>query len=144
MRSATLVLFIFLSSLPAIPQDKEDSLSKDLQALHAKWFKAFDNGDGETMDNLETNNLVLVMPDGTIWPKETPRAGKQRKLDPEIERTLTQVSVRRFGSAAILTGILATRSPKQKDISKEATTVVFIESSGSWRVASAQWATIGK
>ena len=52
MRSATLVLFIFLLSLPAIPQDKEDSLSKDLQALHAKWFKAFDNGDGETMDNL--------------------------------------------------------------------------------------------
>ena len=69
MRSATLVLFIFLLSLPAIPQDKEDSLSKELQALHAKWFKAFDNGDGETMDNLETNNLVLVMPDGTIWPK---------------------------------------------------------------------------
>src|SRR5437764_13252447 len=47
--------------------------------LHAKWFKAFDIGDGATMDQMEMDNLVLVMPNGDIWRKPGPRAGKQRK-----------------------------------------------------------------
>jgi ketosteroid isomerase-like protein len=72
---------------------------------------------------------------GFIWAKTEARAGKQRKLDPQTERTLSDVSVRRFGDAAILTGILITKTGKENE--KEATTMVFVQSSGKWKIASA-------
>jgi hypothetical protein len=71
-------------------------LASDLEALHAKWFKAFDSGDGATMDQIEVDKLVLVMPTGFIWTKTKAIAGEQPKRDPETERALSSVSVRRF------------------------------------------------
>jgi ketosteroid isomerase-like protein len=67
--------------------------------------------------------------------------GEQKKHDSQIERTLSDVTVRRFGDTAILTGILATKSGKEN--SQEATTVVFLQSSGKWKIASAQWSPVG-
>jgi ketosteroid isomerase-like protein len=118
----------------------DTNLRSDLEALHAKWFKAFDSGDGATMDQIEMNQLTLVMPTGLIWAKTTPRAGKQLDRDPQTERALSAVSVRRFGDTAILTGILTTKSAKES--SREATTVVFVRSSGKWKIASAQWSPV--
>ncbi len=92
------------------------------------------------MDQLETGDLILVMPDGTIWPKKTARAGKQPKRT--TEHTLSEVSVRPFGNTAILSGILTTRSAKGSY--DEATMVVFVQVSGKWKVAAAQWTTISK
>ena len=112
----------------------------DLEALHAKWFKAGDNGDGATMDQMEVDKLVLVMPTGAIWTKTKARAGEQPKRDPQAERALSNVSVRRFGDTGILTGILTTKSGKEN--SRDATTVVFVKSSGKWKIASAQWTPI--
>ena len=53
------------------------------------------------MDQMEVDNLVLVMPNGDIWRKPGPRAGKQRKLDPLSERALSNVVVRRFGDSVL-------------------------------------------
>ena len=92
------------------------------------------------MDQVEVAQLVLVMPNGYIWTKTTPRAGEQPKRNPDTARALSSVSVRRFGDTAILTGILTTKSPG--DNSQEATTVVFAMSSGKWKIASAQWTTV--
>jgi ketosteroid isomerase-like protein len=89
------------------------------------------------MDQMEADKLLLVMPDRDIWTKTTARAGKQRKRDPETGRALGNVSVRRFGDTAILTGILTTKSAKES--SQDATTVVFVRSAGQWKIASAQW-----
>jgi ketosteroid isomerase-like protein len=121
-------------------QIADANLRSDIEALHAKWFKAFDNGDGATMDQIEMDKLTLVMPTGLIWAKTTPRADKQLKRDPQTERALSAVSVRRFGDTAILTGILTTRSAQEN--SRDATTVVFIWSSGKWKIASAQWSPV--
>src|SRR5436853_6792192 len=92
MRSATLVLVTLLCSTSLMAQGTDANLRSELEALHAKWFKAFDIGDGATMDQMEMDNLVLVMPNGDIWRKPGPRAGKQRKLDPHSERTLAMSS----------------------------------------------------
>lgn len=140
MRSAILILVTLLCSTPLMAQDTDTNLRSELEALHAKWMKAFDNGDGATMDQMEVDNLMLVMPTGSIWPKTAAREGKQRKLDPQTERTLSDVSVRRFGNTAILTGILTTKSTKEN--SQDATTVVFVQSSGKWKIASAQWSPV--
>ena len=137
MRSLTVFVLIMLSGLPLIAQAPDAQLRSELESLHTSWFKAFDSGDGAAMDQMETANLILLMPDGTIWPKTGPRAGKQPKRDPETERTLSDVSVRRFGDAAVLTGILATKLASEQF--KQATTVVFVQISGKWKIASAQW-----
>ncbi len=140
MRSAILIIvFTLLCSAPFMAQGTDSNLRSELEALHAKWFKAFDSGDGATMDQMEMDNLTLVMPVGFIWSKTAARAGNQPKRDPQTE-TLSDVSVPRFGDTAILTGILTTKSAK--DNSKEATTVVFVQSSGKWKIASAQWTPV--
>lgn len=136
MRLVVAATVIFLSMSPAITQSK-DSLGNELEGLHAKWFKAFDGGDGAAMDRMEVDNLVLGMPDGTVFSKTSPRAGEQRKHEGEIQRTLSDVSVRRFEDTAVLTGVLTTTTSKEK--SQELTTVVFVRSTGAWKIASAQW-----
>jgi hypothetical protein len=72
--------------------------------------------------------------------KETGLLIKQLDRDPQTGRTLSNVSVRRFGDTAILTGILTTTSVSET--SREATTVVFARSFGKWKIASAQWSPV--
>lgn len=140
MRSAVVVFLSVLCSIPLVAQSADANLASDLEALHAKWFKAFDSGDGATMDQIEVDKLVLVMPTGFIWTKAKARAGEQPKRDPETQRTLSNISVRRFGDTAILTGVLTSKSSQES--SQEATTVVFVDISGKWKIASAQWGPI--
>ena len=121
-------------------QGTDGKLRSELETLHAKWFKAFDSGDGATMHQMEMDNLALVMPVGFIWSKTEARGGKQAKLDPQTERNLSDVSVRRFGDTAVLTGILSSKSAQENE--REATTVVFVQSSGKWKIASAQWTPV--
>jgi hypothetical protein len=96
MRIAIVTLSILLCSAACIAQGADANLQRDLEALHAKWFTAFDGGDGATMDQVEMDTLKLVMPTGAIWAKTEPRSGKQPKHDPRPERTLSDVSVRRL------------------------------------------------
>jgi ketosteroid isomerase-like protein len=139
MYTAIFIVFSLLSTA-LMAQGADNKLSSELEALHAKWFQAYDGGDGSTMDQMEMDNLVLVMPVGFIWSKTEARAGTQPKLDPQIRRTLSDVSVRRFGDAAILTGVLTSTSRKENE--KVATTVIFVQNSGRWKIASAQWTPV--
>ena len=140
MRSALVIFLSVLCSTPFVAQSADANLGSDLKAIHAKWLKAFDSGDGATMDQIELDKLVLVMPTGLVWTKTKARAGEQPKRDPETERTLTNVAVRRFGDTAILTGILTTKSAKEN--AQDATTVVFVRSSGKWKISSVQWSPV--
>lgn len=129
-----------VSSGNAVAQSSNSSLSAELEALHAKWFKAFDGGDGEAMDQIEVENLILVMPTGETWAKEGPRAGKQPKRDPSVQHTLSDVVVRQFGDSAILTGTVTSKTATETD--KAGTTVVFVRRAGKWLIASAQWTPV--
>ena len=139
MRAALLVVAL-LCSTGVFAQGGESQLRQELQALHARWFQAFDSGNGSAMDLIETENLMLVMSDGTFWPKRGPRAGKQPKVDPQPQRTLSEVVVRQFGEAAILTGMLTTKT--NIETLRETTTVVFVQRAGKWLIASAQWTPV--
>jgi len=107
------------------------------EKLHAAWFTAFDGGDGAAMDKMETDNLALGMPDGTVWYKKEPRAATMKSRAPEVTRSLTDVVVREFGDTAILTGTLVSKEGAETDLS--ATTVVFVRKAGVWKICSAQW-----
>jgi Domain of unknown function (DUF4440) len=139
MRTAFLIALAFLWSMPLIAQDTDSKLESELVTLHTQWFKAYDAGDGPAMNQMEVNNLVLVMPIGVIYRKTTPR-DKHPAADPPVERSLSDVSVRRYEGTAILTGTLTSKSSREN--SKEATTVVFVMSDGKWKVAAAQWTPV--
>jgi ketosteroid isomerase-like protein len=117
--------------------DGSAKLRNELQAIHERWFQAFDAGDGAAMDAVEVDNLVLVMPDGSVWKKSGPRAGEQPKRDVVPERSLNDVTVRQFGDTAILTGVLTNKTASETN--KSGTTVVFVRRAGTWRIASVQW-----
>lgn len=140
MRALIFAMVALVCSFSVLAQSPETGLRADLEGLHAKWMKAYYGGDTATMDQLEADNLVLVMPTGFIWVKSGPRTEKQLAFDPQTECTLTDVSVRQFGDTAILTGLLRTKSAKEN--SQEGTTVVFVRNSGKWKIASAQWTSV--
>ncbi len=121
------------------PALAEDNVAAELEALHTKWFAAYDRGDGAAMNRIETDNLVLILPDGTIFKKTEPRA-KKHEATGAARRVLSDVSIRRFGDATVMTGILTSSYPD--GTKAEATTVVWVRQNGSWRVASAQWAPV--
>jgi ketosteroid isomerase-like protein len=142
MRSTILVLatLLCLSPMSAEAQGTDPNLHSELEAVHAKWMKAFYTGDIAAMEEVEVHNLVLIMPTGLVWVKNGPRTDKQTAFDPRTETTLSDVSVRLFGDTAILTGILHAKSAKEN--SQEGTTVVFVKIGGKWKIASAQWTPV--
>jgi ketosteroid isomerase-like protein len=117
--------------------DGSAKLRNELEGIHGRWFQAFDAGDGAAMDALEVENLVLVMPDGSVWKKPGPRAGKQPRRGVAPERSLNDVTVRQFGEAAILTGVRSTRTATSTE--NGGATVVFVRRGGTWRIASVHW-----
>jgi hypothetical protein len=124
--------------------DGSAKLRNELEAIHVRWFQAFEVGDGAGMDSLEVANLVLVMPDGSVWKKSGPRAGEQAKGDVVREPSLNDVTVPQFGDTAILTGILTNKTARKTN--KSGTTVVFVRGRGTWLIASVQWSpqAVGK
>jgi ketosteroid isomerase-like protein len=140
LKSLALMIVTLIFVLPVAAQTNAGSLQSELEALHEKWFKAFDTGDGATMDKVEIPNLILILPNGQIWPKDGPRAGNQPKGDLTAQRTLSSVAVRQFGNVAILTGTVTTKGAR--DSGQMGTTVVFVRSAGSWKIASAQWSPV--
>src|SRR5689334_23605935 len=128
MRPCQILAAAILTSLALTAHGDTPKSTADLKALHAAWFDAFDRGDGAKMDQMETPNLVLVMPDGEVWHKNEPRAKAMKARTPDTKRELADVTVREFGDTALLTGTVTstdTKDPKQSDT--DATTVVRSE-----------------
>ncbi|MGH9408816.1 MAG: nuclear transport factor 2 family protein [Vicinamibacterales bacterium] len=140
MRRALLFLFLALCTTPSWAQPADAGLRSELESIHAKWYQAFDSGDGATLNELEVNNVALVAPVGVVWVKSRPRAAHEPIGVPGTRHVLSDVTVRRFGDTAILTGIHTSTSPTET--SRVATTVVFVRVSGKWKIASAQWTPI--
>jgi ketosteroid isomerase-like protein len=140
MRTVMTIVLLAFWVVSAGAQPADANLKSELEAIHAKWYQAFDRGDGATMNDLEVSNLALVAPVGVVWIKSSPRAAHEAIGAPGTRHVLSDVTVRRFGDTAILTGIHTTVTGK--DTSRVATTVVFVRQSGRWRIASAQWTPI--
>ena len=139
MRLYTVLATALVGSLALTAYGDAPRSATDLPTLHAAWFDAFDHGDGAKMDQMETPNLVLVMPDGTIWKKSEPRVKTMKARVPDAIRELKDATVREFGDTALLTGTVISRDTRTHESDSTATTVVFVKKDGKWLVASAQW-----
>src|SRR4030095_12711365 len=100
MKTLGLLLAALLLAGPTLAKDEIDA---ELEALHTKWFAAYDRGDGASMNELEASNLVLILPDGTLFKKSEAR--KAHTATGVTSRALSNLSIRRFGDTAIMTGI---------------------------------------
>ncbi len=67
MRSLILALCALVCSFPVLAQGTDANLSSELVALHAKWMQAYYGSDPATMNQVEADDLVLVMPTGFVW-----------------------------------------------------------------------------
>jgi ketosteroid isomerase-like protein len=137
MRLCSLLAAAFFALLALVARGDTAKSTAELQALNAAWFTAFDAGDGAAMDQMEMSNLVLVMPDGSVWKKSEPRAKTMKKRTPDGTRELSDVTVREFGETALLTGTVTSKTATETE--SDSTTVVFVKNGGKWKIASAQW-----
>jgi ketosteroid isomerase-like protein len=140
MRHLIVVALALLPSLSGATQNADNSLRTQLETLHSRWFTAFRNADIATMNQIETKNIVLVMPTGFVIKDFSPRKKGDIDAHPEIKDTLSDAYTRRFGDTAILVGIVTSQSPKET--SQTAETVVFVLISGEWKISSAQWTSV--
>ena len=140
MRHLATAVLALVGSLSLTAQEPDKALQTQLETLHAKWFKAFESADIATMNQIETKNIELVMPDGFVVRNFSPRKIGDLQAHPETHNLLSGVSVRRFGEVAILVGMLTTQTPKET--SRSAETVVFVLNTGEWKIASAQWTDV--
>ena len=101
-----MVLLALAMSLNGSAQNDPNRLNAALQELNNQWWTAFNQGDGAAMDRLEVPDLILVNFDGKgrIWRKNGPRAGHQKPNGATAK--LSDATIRQFGDAAILTGIV--------------------------------------
>jgi tetratricopeptide (TPR) repeat protein len=140
---AIFLLALLVATGPMLAQGADPKLQAELIRLHTEWFAAFDKGDGATMDRLEVPNFQAVFPDGRVFKKSKPRTGGQQPTG-NTSRSLADVDVRQFADTAILTGTVTTEPSLYGAPDKAGTTVVFVREGGSWKIASAQWAsTVG-
>lgn len=137
MRPALFLLFVAMFAVPSWAQPPDTALRAELESIHTKWFHAYDSGDAASMNELEVKNVGLVMPTGEVWIKSAPRTAHETFPSPGSRHELSNVTVRRFGDAAILTGVHTTTS--SKETTRVGTTVVFVRVSGVWKIASVQW-----
>ena len=132
---------VVICSATAVVQAGDVKFQSELEALHQKWFAAYDKGDGATMDSVEVANLVLIFQDGSEWQKSGPR-GSDQKPTGATSHELRHVVVRKFGDSAVLTGRLLRKSGSE--VQEDATTVVFARQNNRWLIASAHWSQVSK
>src|SRR5260370_36299917 len=96
------VLAVVICSATAVAQAGDMKFQSELEALHQKWFAAYDKGDGATMDSVEVANLVLIFQDGSEWRKSGPRGSGQKPKD-ATRREVRHVVGRQFGDTGVLT-----------------------------------------
>jgi len=142
VRSVLLVLLTLMCAACSMAQAADANLTSELEAIYAKWFQAYDSANRGALEEMETANLTLVLPDGTIWAKSKPRAqDKLPEEPPDLHHSLSNTATRRFGDTPVLTGMVTAASTKE-GVLKCATTVVFIRDAGKWKIAAAQWTPI--
>ncbi len=139
--SSIAFLGVVICSATAVAQAGDLKFQSELEALHQKWFAAYDKGDGTTMDSVEVANLVLIFQDGSEWRKSGPRGSNQKPKD-ATSRELRHVVVRQFGDSAVLTGRLLSKFGSE--VREDATTVVFERQNNRWLIASAHWSQVSK
>ena len=133
--SGCVVALAFLTPLTGQNQASGQSVEQELRKADAEWFDAFFRGDGKSMDQMETDDLVLVFSRGDMFVKSRPRAGVQQPRESR-DRGVEDVKVRLSGDVAVMTGSENGRFGRVRF------TEIWVKKDGRWKVWSVQWTPI--
>jgi ketosteroid isomerase-like protein len=129
------------AAAPAPSPSPED---RRLLDLSREWFEAVVRRDAAAVERLETDDFMSIQQIGQGVAVTTKRGQleafrKNTSPPPVVERTLTGITIRRYGSVAILTAattIKTTSGPAGASAGGRAmTTEVWVNADGSWRLA---------
>jgi hypothetical protein len=129
-----LVAIVLLHQAPALSKDAFDL--KELYRLEAVWNDAHVKGDADALDQLWANDLVVTVASMPVMSKSQGLAIVRSNRMPFAKYETSELNVRRFGTAAVVTGrLLRERSMNGKTITDDwrfTKTYVMVE--GRWRV----------
>lgn len=129
----TFLLAILLQT-PALSKDAFDL--KELYRLEGVWNEAHLKGDADALDQLWANDLVVTVASMRLMNKADALAMVRSNHLPFAKYETSELNVRRFGNAAVVTGrLLRERAMNGKTVTDNwRFTKTYIMSEGRWRV----------
>ena len=141
MRRAT-YLFLALICFCNFAKAQSDEAERAVIDAHNAWFEAFDHGDLDAIDRIETDDFVLVNVDRIVGKQQqiqNIRAGFGGGI--EMTRVVGVHSFSLIGNAAVVIGV--GYSSSQEGGASFLFTEVWVQSNGRWQVRSAHFSPVG-
>src|SRR5688500_5056603 len=129
-----LVAIVLLHQAPAISKDAFDL--KELYRLEDVWNSAHVKGDADALDKLWASDLIVTVAAMPVMKKADALAMVKSNRMPFTRYETSELSVKRFGESALVTGRLQReRLMNGKNVSDDwRFTKVYVMSQGRWQV----------
>ena len=129
-----LIALWFVPPQPSVSTDASDV--KELYRLEAVWNDAHVKGDVDALDTLWANDLLVTIAAMPAMKKADALAMVRSNRMPFTKYETSELSVKRFADAALVTGRLdRERMMNGKNVTDEwRFTKVYVMSQGQWRV----------
>src|SRR4051812_18805060 len=144
---ACLLFAVSATFLFAAPQSAAE---KELLGLESEWYTAYLHSDASTMNRIEGEDMIVIVPMITQNQLTPMRKGRSFERRPDavksqmarVKRSLDQTQVRIIGDVAIINGIqtsIFSGSGGEQRAEREYYTSVWAKRKGTWQVVNAQW-----
>lgn len=130
----TLLILAVALAQPAVSKDAADL--EELHRLEAVWNEAHVKGDADTLDGLWASDLIVTVAAMPVMTKADALAMVRSNRMPFSKYATSELSVKRFGASALVTGRLQReRSMNGKTMTDNwRFTKVYVMSQGRWQV----------
>ena len=119
-----------------------------LRALQRKWLDAYAKHDAHAMALIEADDFTITFPDGSVRTKakeiEAQESAASQPADQPLVFTTEEESIRVYGNAAVITGVLVSKGGRQSPggANKSRYTDVYVRRGGAWQVVASQLTAI--
>jgi len=146
IRAATALILAFASmSSAAWSAESRPKVASEIETLERAWSTAFLNHDTATIARILADDFVGIDGRGVVSDKsheieeaKAPAAGSPPGAYVIVSETLSDVRVRSYGDAAVLTAINTARISDQgeEEVVRYRRTTVYVRRSGKWQCVS--------
>jgi ketosteroid isomerase-like protein len=127
----------------------QNSAEQELLKLEQEWYDAFLRTDTEAMNRIEADDFIVItgMSEAPVTKERQlanirARSEAVRKRMGSMTRRLEHVTIRTYGTVAIVNGVQTQTAPDDTGGTrsrKSLYTGVWVERDGGWRIVHAQW-----
>jgi uncharacterized protein (TIGR02246 family) len=145
-RAATALILAFVSlNSPAWSSQSRQKVASEIEALERAWSTAFLNHDTAAISRILADDFVGIDGRGVVSDKsreieeaKAPAAGSPQGAYVIVSESLSDVRVRPYGDAAVLTAINTARISDQgeEEVVRYRRTTVYVRRGGKWQCVS--------